>query len=152
MQEFSIAFGRVTRSVFVANPELKSQMADLLARAYQNLRGTPITTADAQWVSSLHGAATQLCIDGRVADLSVRALVQLFENLILISEEHLKESRRHAAMACNVFYLKETALDSLNAEGEIAALSAAPSTVLGHNVAHSGRVQVVRPGDPLNQA
>ncbi len=147
MQEFSLAFGRVTRSVVAANPELKSHVSDLLNRAYFNLHAAPISAADAQWVSAITGAALQLCLDTRAQALSVRELIQLFENVIRVSEEHLHESRRHAAMATNVFYLKETSLDALLNEEEDLDFHRANTKVVGVHKAHTGRVEVPKPGD-----
>jgi len=112
MQEFSVAFGRVSRATFSANPELKNQVSDLVNRAYYNLHGVSIANADQQWVGAIVAASMQLCLDNRVRELNTRELLNLFENVIRISEEHLREVRRHAAMAANVFYLKETALDA----------------------------------------
>lgn len=112
MQDFSVAFGRVSRATFSANPELKTQISDLVNRAYFNLHGVSIAHADQTWVGTIVAAAMQLCLDGRVRELNTRELLHLFENLIRVSEEHLREARRHAAMAANVFYLKETALDA----------------------------------------
>lgn len=112
MQEFSVAFGRVSRATYSANPELKHQVTDLVNRAYFNIHGVSITGADAQWVNAIVAASMQLCLDSRVRELNTRELMHLFENVIRISEEHLREARRHAAMASNVFYLKETALDA----------------------------------------
>ncbi len=113
MQEFSVAFGRVSRATFSANTELKSHVTDLVNRAYFNLHNTNIANADKQWASAVLASALQLCMDPRVQKLSPRELIHLFENVIRVSEEHLREAKRHAAMASNVFYLKETALDSM---------------------------------------
>ncbi len=112
MQEFSVAFGRVSRATFSANPELKTQVTDLVNRAYFNIHGVSIAQAEPTWVGAIVAASMQLCLDGRVRELNTRELLNLFEHVIRISEEHLREVRRHAAMAANVFYLKETALDA----------------------------------------
>ncbi len=149
MQEFSLAFGRVTRSVVAANPELKNHVNDLLTRAYFNLHATPLTAADPQWVSSIAAAALQLCLDARVHALSVRELIHLFENVIRISEEHLHEARRHTAMASNAFYLKETSLDAILHETEAPEFNTASTKVAGLHKAHTGRVDVEKPGDAL---
>lgn len=113
MQEFTVAFGRVSRATFSANTELKSHVTDLVNRAYFNLHNMNFANADKQWASAVLASALQLCIDARVQKLSTREQIHLFENVIRISEEHLREAKRHAAMANNVFYLKETALDSM---------------------------------------
>ena len=149
MQEFSVTFGRVTQSSIAANPELKNQVGDLLNRAYYNLHAAPISAAEPQWVSAITGAALQLCLDGRVGTLSVREVIHLFENVIRISEEHQREARRHAAMACNVFYLKETSLDAILGETTAPEFHVASTKVSGTHKAHTGRVDVPRPGDPL---
>jgi len=138
MQEFSVAFGRVSRATISANPELKTHVTDLVNRAYYNLHGSAISSADSQWANTITAAALQLCMDARVQKLSSRQLLQLFENVIRVSEEHLREAKRHAAMASNVFYLKETALDAaLNTR---APLNDAHSTVLSLRAAHTGRI------------
>ena len=150
MQEFSLAFSRVSRSTIAANPELKSHVSELLARAYHNLHGQSFAHADPLWASSITATAMQLCLDERVRGLSPRALVQLFENVIRVSEEHLREARRHAAMASNVFYLKETALDAVTIDSSEATYHAVATTILGgSNAAHSGRVDVPKPGEPV---
>ena len=149
MQEFSVAFGRVTRAAIAANPDIKNHVNDLLARAYFNIHGTHISQAEPHWASSIHNAALQLCLDARVATLTVRELVHLFENIIRISEEHLREARRHTAMSSNVFYLKETALDAALIESHDADFHAPSPRVVGINMAHTGRVDVPKPGDAI---
>ena len=113
MNDYSIAFGKVSRAGFSANPELKAYITDLVGRAYFGLHGVAIRAADEKWVSAIIAAATQLCMDERVQQLSTRELIHLFENVIRVSEEHLREAKRHASMAHNVFYLKETVLDTV---------------------------------------
>lgn len=140
MQEFSIAFGRVSRATFSTNPELKSYITDLVNRAYSSLHGVPLTVADSQWASAVVAAAVQLCLDDRVQALSTRELIQLFENVIRVSEEHLREAKRNAAMATNVFYLKETALDAILVDQAAPALNPAAPTVVGIKMSHGGRV------------
>lgn len=150
MQEFSLAFSRVSRAAIAANPELKSHVTELLARAYHNLHGQSLSTADPAWVTSLTAASLQLALDARVRGMSPREQVHLFENVIRISEEHLREAHRHAAMASNVFYLKETALDAVLLDAREATYHAVVTTVLGgRDVAHSGRLEVVKPGEPI---
>jgi hypothetical protein len=150
MQEFSVAFSRVSRAAIAANPELKHHVTELLTRAYFNIHGKSFAYADPAWANSITAAGLQLCLDERVSNLSPRELVHLFENIIRISEEHLREARRHAAMATNVFYLKETALDSVPANTKDATFHAVITTVLGgSSVAHSGRVDVLKPGEPV---
>jgi hypothetical protein len=140
MQEFSVAFGRVSRATFSANPELKTHITDLVGRAYFNLHNTQFTHAENGWANAIVAAALQLCMDSRVQKLSTRELIHLFENMIRISEEHLREAKRHAAMASNVFYLKETALDAaMHEHDEISAFHHAATTVMG--LAHTGRVR-----------
>jgi len=150
MQEFSVAFSRVSRATIAANPELKAHVTELLSRAYFNIHGQPIQRVDAQWIGSMTAACMQLCIDSRIASLSPRELVQLFENVIRISEEHLRESRRHAAMATNVFYIKETALDAVAVSSSEATYHAVATTIFGGaSASHTGRVEVVKPGEPI---
>jgi hypothetical protein len=89
-------------------------------------------------------------LDERTRALSPRELVHLFENVIRISEEHLREAHRHAAMASNVFYLKETSLDAVLVETQEAVFHSATTTVLGGiHAAHSGRIDVPKPGEPI---
>ena len=149
MQEFSVAFSRVTRAAIAANPELKTQVQDLLNRAYFNLHAISLSAADPQWVSAITGAALQLCLDSRVEALTTRERLHLLENVIRISEEHLREARRHTAMASNVFYLKETSLDAVLVESDHPAFNAANTTVFAGARAHTGRVDVPKPSDPI---
>jgi hypothetical protein len=150
MQEFTVAFGRVSGAAIAANPELKNHVTDLLSRAYFNLHATSLASADPRWVSAITAAGLQLCLDSRMEHFSPRTLVQLFENVIRISEEHLRESRRHAAMASNVFYLKETSLDAMLTDAQASPYHAVSTTVTaGATVAHTGRVRVPEPGEPI---
>lgn len=141
MQELTLAFARVTRAVAAANPELKHQVGEFLNRAYHNLYGKALTTADASWAAAMQGAALQLCLDARVHSLSPRELVQLLENMIRISEAHQQESRRHAAMASNAFYLKETALDAVLRDADAADYNRAGTMVVSIHSSLSGRVE-----------
>lgn len=142
MQEFSVAFGRVSRATFAANTELKSHVTDLVNRAYFNLHNMAFANADKQWASAVIASALQLCMDPRVQKLSTRELIHVFENVIRISEEHLREAKRHAAMASNVFYLKETALDSM-LNDTATALQRATATVVDLHAA--GRLRNLTP-------
>jgi hypothetical protein len=139
MQALSVAFGRVTRSTFSANTELKSHITDLVGRAYFNIHAQPISNADIQWSGAVIAACLQLSLDERAQTLPTRELIHLFENVIRVSEEHLREARRHAAMASNVFYLKETALDATLFE-QANSPDYAASTVLGLKIAIPTRV------------
>lgn len=150
MQEFSLAFSRVSRSTVAMNPELKARVAELVARAYHNIHGINLSSADPAWASSISATALQLSLDERVRHLSPREMVQLFENVIRISEEHLREARRNAAMASNVFYLKETALDAIAVDAHEATYHAVATTILGGtSAAHSGRLEAPKPGEPV---
>lgn len=142
MQEYSVAFGRVSHAALSANPELRAYVADLVSRAYFNLHGAPFSVTDPQWQTAICAAATQLCLNEHVQQLSTRELIHLFENVIRVSEEHLREARRHAAMATNVFYLKETLLDTILHTP--AAPVPASSTVVMHRK-HGGRVGAALP-------
>jgi hypothetical protein len=97
------------------NAEFKAHITELVGRAYFNLKNAPLASADAAWANAIVASAVHTCSDERVASRSTRALVHLFEDIIRVSEEHLRESRRHAAMATNAFYLRETVLDALTA-------------------------------------
>ncbi len=138
MQEFSVAFGRVSRATFAANTELKSHVTDLVNRAYFNLHNTTIAHAEKQWASAVLATSLQLCMDPRAQQLTTRELISLFENVIRISEEHLREAKRHAAMSSNVFYLKETALDAM-LNDTASALQRAAATVVDMHAA--GRIR-----------
>lgn len=148
MQDFTLGFSRVTPSAAAAHSELKHQVQDLVARAYYNLHGHSIANADPAWVTAITGAGMQLRTDARTDALSQRMLIHLFENVIRVSEEHLHEARRHAAMAANVFYLKETTLDTLMMDAYSAGFSMASTTVIGlETLAHTGRLDVPKPGN-----
>ncbi len=136
MNDYSIAFGKVSRAGFSANPELKAFVVDLVNRAYFNLHGVSGTIADEKWMAAIAASAVQLCLDERVQQLSTRELIHLFENVIRVSEEHLREAKRHASMAHNVFYLKETVLDTI-IEAPLMPLSAS-STIATRS--HGGRL------------
>lgn len=140
MQDYTITFSRVSRAAIAANPELKSTVTDLVARAYYNLHALPLSAADVAWAATIVAAGLQLTLDERVAGMNPRELIHLFENLIRVSEEHLREARRHAAMAANVFYLKETSLDAALLDRRDAPAHDAVTTVLSAAVAHSGRL------------
>lgn len=140
MQEFSHPSGKTIRAVSGSNPEFRNQIAEHVARAYYNIHGLNITTADAQWTNTIIAACMQLCMEDRTHSLTSRALINLFQNVIRISEEHIRESKRHAAMATNVFYLKETALDSaLYEHVQAASYQRAITTVMVGNLI--GRVE-----------
>lgn len=143
MQEFSLPSGKTTRAASSSNPEFRSHIADLVGRAYYNIHGVAIASADKNWANTMITACMQLCMEERTRELNSRELIHLFQNAIRISEEHLRESKRHAAMAMNVFYLKETALDSALYEQSIAAsYQRATTTIVGMQLAHSGRVRL----------
>jgi len=132
------------------NPELKARIGELVSRAYHNIHGLNFAHAEPAWANSISATALQLSLDERVRNLSTRELVHLFENVIRISEEHLREARRHAAMASNVFYLKETAIDAVTMDEREATYHAVATTILGGSTAsHSGRVEAPKPGEPI---
>ena len=150
MQEFSLAFGRVSRATVAMNPELKAQIAELLARAYHNIHGQSLVSAEPTWAASISATAIQLSLDARVSRLSPREVVHLFEHVIRVSEEHLREAKRNAAIASNVFYLKETALDAISVDETEATYRAVATTILGGtSTAHSGRVEAPKLGEPI---
>lgn len=140
MQDFSIAFSRVSRAAIAANPELKAHVTEFVGRAYYNIHALPLSAAEPAWANAIIAAGLQLALDARVQGMSGRELIYLFESVIRISEEHLHEARRHAAMAANVFYLKETSLDAALVENRSAPAHHATSSVLGTAIAHSGRL------------
>lgn len=136
----AVLFGNSTDASGI-NPDTREYIAELMNRAYMNLHGTVLNNADNAWASAMVAAGIQLYKDARVHKLGSREIVQLFENVIRVSEEHLKTSRRHASMAVNVFYLKETALDNaLSERHHTDYIQAAHPTVQGADTTHSGRV------------
>lgn len=150
MQEFSLAFSRVSRATVAMNPELKTQVAELLARAYHNIHGHNFAGAEPAWAASILATALQLSLDVRVSRLSPREVVHLFEHVIRVSEEHLREAKRNAAMASNVFYLKETALDAIAIDETESTFRAVATTIFGGTTtAHSGRVEAPKLGEPI---
>ena len=144
MQGYSSASDTFPRSFSVSSPEFRAYVTELVGRAYFNIHGLNIGHADGQWASLITAACMQLCLEERARDLPSRELVQLFQNVIRISGEHQREAKRHAAMAMNVFYLKETALDSSLYEQSFAShYRRATPTIVGLNVALSGRLGAV---------
>lgn len=118
MTSFAFSSDRPLRVLLsVQNTEFKSHITELVSRAYYNIHGAPIATADCQWANAIVASALHICMDMRVQQQSTRELVHLFEDIIRVSEEHLRESRRHASMATNAFYLRETVLDNVSANG-----------------------------------
>ena len=139
MQHLIAAIFGNSADVSAISADTRDYIADLMNRAYMNLHGNPITTAEVQWASAMIATGLQLYKDPRMASCGSRELVQLFENVIRVSEEHVKVSKRHASMALNVFYLKETALDTLGQEDAHKAHHAAP-TVIGTQTTYTGRI------------
>lgn len=114
MTAFAFSSDRPLRVLLsVQNAEFKSHIADLVGRAYFNLHNTPLSSADAGWANAVIASAVHICSDERVQQHSTRTLIHLFEDIIRVSEEHLREAKRHSAMACNAFYLRETVLDNM---------------------------------------
>jgi hypothetical protein len=144
MNSFAFSSDRPLRILLSAqNAEFKSHIHELVDRAYQNLHGASIAKADPVWVNAILAAAVQICADSRIQSYSTRALVQVFEDIIRVSEEHLREARRHAAMAANAFYLRETVLDNtLAASAECATVKPAQSTVMSIAVAELSRLRM----------
>lgn len=100
----------------VQNPEFKSHITELVGRAYFNLHSAPLSSADQQWANAVIASALHICSDERMQQHSPRTLIHIFEDIIRVSEEHIRESRRHASMAINAFYLRETVLDNVLSE------------------------------------
>jgi hypothetical protein len=142
MQGLPFASGKFPRSTSSSNPELRAQVTDLVGRAYFNIHGVNIASAEASWTATIITACMQLCLEESARELSARELVHLFQNVIRVSNEHQRESKRHAAMALNVFYLKATALDSSLYEQSLGEnyRRATPTVVGGFHVALSGRI------------
>jgi hypothetical protein len=143
MNSFAFSSDRPLRVLLSAqNTEFKTHVCDLVARAYHNMHGTPIAKADPVWVNAIIASAVQICMDERIQTYSTRALVQVFEDIIRVSEEHLREAKRHASMAANAFYLRETVLDNTLANrSEIATMNSAQSTVMSVAIAELSRIR-----------
>ena len=144
MSTFAFSSDRPLRVMLSAqNPEFKSHITDLVTRAYFNLKNAPLSSADPAWANAMIASAVHVCSDERVGQLSTRALVHLFEDLIRVSDEHIRESRRHASMATNAFYLRETVLDNLLAtSGPLSA-----DTAVVRMISESTRLQAKRTPD-----
>jgi hypothetical protein len=131
-----------------ATPDMREYVSSIYARAYYTIHGQHISTADPAWANAINATCLQLYKDPRIATLDTRALLHCFENVIRVSEEHLKISKRHAAMALNVFYLKETALDALDQVAAMPSLQAASPNIISTESTHTGRVNI----QPLPQS
>lgn len=83
----------------------------LISRAYQNLYGQAMP-ADEDYRHTLCHAAYQLMLDPRAEQMNDKALLQAFEDIIRISDEHTREARKHLSRASNPVYLREMALDN----------------------------------------
>ncbi len=119
MTSFAFSSDRPLRVLLsVQNTEFKSHITELVGRAYYNIHNAELSTADSQWANAIVASALHICMDTRVQQKSTRELVHLFEDIIRVSEEHLREARRHASMATNAFYLRETVLDHVAASNE----------------------------------
>lgn len=140
MQELIAAIFGNSADPSSATPDTREYVASIVARAYYTIHGTAITAAEPAWVSAIHATCLQLYKAPHIAALDARALMQCFENVIRVSEEHLKISKRHAAMALNVFYLKETALDNLDQSTGLPHLQAASPSIISTEATHTGRV------------
>ncbi len=141
MQELIVAIFGSSEVSSATSPDTREYVCTLASKAYHNIHGQAISTAESAWVSAINTACLQLYKDPKIASLSVRDLVQCFENVIRVSEEHVRISKRHAAMALNVFYLKETALDGLNQHAALPHIQAASPTVISGESSYTGRVQ-----------
>lgn len=95
------------------NPEFKLHVTELVSRAYHNMHNSSLNSNDVTWFNAIVASAIHICTDERVKHYSTREMIHVFEDIIRVSEEHLRESRRHASMATNAFYLRETVLDSI---------------------------------------
>lgn len=89
---------------------LRERVWYLVSRAYQNLYGQSMP-ADEEYRHTLCHAALQLMQDERAIGMTDKALLQAFEDIIRISDEHTREARRHLSRASNPVYLREMALD-----------------------------------------
>lgn len=143
MNSFAFSSDRPLQVLISAhNPEFKSHVQELVSRAYFNLHNTAVSPSESAWLNAIIASAIHICADERVKHFSTRELVHLFEDIIRVSEEHLHESRRHASMATNTFYLRETVLDNIAAHHENAPLiSSNQSSVVRLELAHVARLR-----------
>lgn len=124
----------------------------LINRAYQNLYGLSMP-GDPPYQQAIFNAALQLMRDARSQTLDSKLLLQAFEDIIRISDEHYRQAQKHLSRASNSVYLRETALDNiLEHQKYIAALEELmpESTVRSWRMEHTGRVQhptAVQPSD-----
>lgn len=142
MQELIAAIFGSTADTSSATPDTREYIENLVTRAYYNLHGSALQQADAVWASAMLATCMQLYKDPRIANLSSRELLQCFENVMRVSDEHQKISKRHAAMAMNVFYLKETVLDALDNFGTGRPIQTASTTVISSETSYTGRVSI----------
>lgn len=118
--------------------QFRSDIHQLVNRAYFNLHGRPMAEEDPQWVTSIVNAALQCALHDQSRELSQRQLVTVFEDMIRVSEEHYRLARQHMAKANNTVYLRQVALDMLE-EREEAPVKAAPH-ITTRAVSFGGRV------------
>ncbi len=114
----------------------------LLNRAYQNIYGLNIPS-DPPYQQTIFNAAIQLMRDQRARHLNEKFLLQAFEDIIRISDEHHRQAQKHVSRASNAVYLRETALDNiLEHQKYIAALEELMphNTVRSWRMEHSGRL------------
>lgn len=140
MTSFAFSSDRPLRVLLsVQNAEFKSHITELVGRAYYNIHGSALFTADSQWANAIIASALHICMDARIQQKSTRDLVHLFEDIIRVSEEHLRESRRHASMATNAFYLRETVLDHTLASND--SVTSLQSTIVRIEDANISRLR-----------
>lgn len=83
----------------------------IINRAYQNIYGLNLPTC-ADYQKTIFDAALSVYNDARSDSFSDKGFIQLCEDIIRISDEHKRLSRRHQSRASNPVYLRETALDN----------------------------------------
>jgi hypothetical protein len=83
----------------------------MLSRAYANIYGLPFPTC-ATYRKTISDAANSVLRDGRTDHFSDRERLQIFEDIIRISDEHTRLAAQHSSRASNPVYLRETALDN----------------------------------------
>lgn len=78
MQHLIAAIFGNSADVSAISADTRDYIADLMNRAYMNLHGNPLTTADMQWASAMVATGLQLYKDPRMASFGTprtRAIV-----------------------------------------------------------------------------
>ena len=93
------------------DPQEREHIWFIINRAYQNIYGLNLPTCS-DYQKTIFDAALSVYNDDRSDSFSDKGFIQLCEDIIRISDEHSRLSRRHLSRASNPVYLRETALDN----------------------------------------